>query len=58
MIHRRSLLAASAMLPAAALAQPRWQPSRPLRMIVPFVAGGSTDVAARVVSDAMGEKLG
>jgi tripartite-type tricarboxylate transporter receptor subunit TctC len=57
MIHRRSILAAAA-LPLAAQAQPQWQPTRPLRMIVPFVAGGSTDVAARLVSDAMGEKLG
>jgi tripartite-type tricarboxylate transporter receptor subunit TctC len=57
MIHRRLILAATA-LPLVAQAQPLWQPARPLRMIVPFVAGGSTDVAARVVSDAMGEKLG
>lgn len=58
MIQRRSLLAAGAAFPLVARAQPAWQPSRPLRMIVPFVAGGSTDVAARLVSDAMGEKLG
>jgi tripartite-type tricarboxylate transporter receptor subunit TctC len=58
MIHRRSILAAGAALPMTAHAQPAWQPTRPLRMIVPFVAGGSTDVAARLVSDAMGEKLG
>nr|WP_314073120.1 tripartite tricarboxylate transporter substrate binding protein [uncultured Roseococcus sp.] len=58
MIHRRSLLAAGGALPMAARAQAPWQPTRPLRMIVPFVAGGSTDVAARLVSDAMGEKLG
>ncbi|TCH98166.1 tripartite tricarboxylate transporter substrate binding protein [Roseococcus sp. SYP-B2431] len=58
MIHRRSILAAGAAWPLAAQAQPVWQPSRPLRMIVPFVAGGSTDVAARLVSDAMGERLG
>ena len=58
MIHRRSILAAGAVLPMAAQAQPAWQPVRPMRMIVPFVAGGSTDVAARLVSDAMGERLG
>jgi len=62
MIHRRSILAAGAALPMTAHAQPAsqpaWQPTRPLRMIVPFVAGGSTDVAARIVSDQMGEKLG
>ncbi len=58
MIQRRFFLAAGAALPMAAQAQRPWQPTRPLRMIVPFVAGGSTDVAARLVSDAMGEKLG
>ncbi|WP_421991335.1 Bug family tripartite tricarboxylate transporter substrate binding protein [Roseococcus sp.] len=63
MIHRRCILAAGAVLPFAAQAQaPQaqapWQPTRPLRMIVPFVAGGSTDVAARLVADQMGEKLG
>jgi tripartite-type tricarboxylate transporter receptor subunit TctC len=58
MLHRRSILAAGAVLPFAAQAQAQWQPTRPLRMIVPFVAGGSTDVAARLVADQMGEKLG
>ncbi|MDB5413908.1 MAG: tripartite tricarboxylate transporter substrate binding protein [Rubritepida sp.] len=56
-IRRRSVLAA-AVLPLAAQAQPQWQPTRPLRMIVPFVAGGSTDVAARIAADQMGERLG
>ncbi|MEI7805092.1 MAG: tripartite tricarboxylate transporter substrate binding protein [Hyphomicrobiales bacterium] len=33
-------------------------PARPLRLLVPYSAGGGTDAIARVVAQAMGEKLG
>lgn len=33
-------------------------PSRPIRMIVPFVAGGGTDLLARLVTPRLGEALG
>jgi tripartite-type tricarboxylate transporter receptor subunit TctC len=52
---RRALLATPLATPALAQA---WAPVRPIRMIVPFVAGGSTDVAARIVAEPMGERLG
>ncbi|MDI3309451.1 MAG: tripartite tricarboxylate transporter substrate binding protein [Acetobacteraceae bacterium] len=59
MLSRRSLLAAAG---AAATIRPAsaqgWSPSRPIRFIVPFVAGGSTDVAARIIADRMSETLG
>jgi len=32
-------------------------PSRPVRVIVPQTAGGSTDVAARIVTDRLAETL-
>lgn len=52
---RRTLLATSLATPALAQS---WAPTRPIRMIVPFVAGGSTDVAARLIAEQMGERLG
>ncbi|KPH73935.1 hypothetical protein AE618_26045, partial [Bosea vaviloviae] len=33
-------------------------PSKPITMIVPFAAGGSSDVIARLVGDEMGRVLG
>jgi tripartite-type tricarboxylate transporter receptor subunit TctC len=41
---------------ATAIAQD--YPSRPMRLVVPFVAGGSSDVLARSVAKAMSEGLG
>ncbi len=40
----------------AALAQT--YPSRPITVVVPFPAGGPSDVVARIVTEAMGKSLG
>lgn len=51
------LLAAAALTLAAGAAPAAW-PERPVTMIVPFAAGGPTDVVARIVGDHMSRTLG
>ena len=48
---------AAAALASGALAQGSL-PSKPMRIIVPFAAGGATDVLARVIAAPLGEKAG
>lgn len=58
MIKRRHFLAtgaAGALLPA--LAQAQSFPSKPIRIIVPFGAGGIADLTARAVANKLGEGL-
>ena len=55
-ISRLAALALAALVPAVASAD-AW-PSRPVRMIVPFPAGGATDVVARLLGQKLSEAWG
>ncbi|WP_426954431.1 Bug family tripartite tricarboxylate transporter substrate binding protein [Muricoccus radiodurans] len=57
-MNRRLLafLTGAVLLPLAAAAQ-SW-PTRPIRLVVPFPAGGATDGQARAFADALGAALG
>ena len=61
--NRRALLKAAALAPFASLAplavqaEAPW-PRQPIRMVVPFPAGGNTDLVARIVAKSMAADLG
>ena len=56
--RRRILAAAAAAAAAPSLsAQPRW-PDRPLRLIVPYPAGGNSDAIGRWAADRLSASLG
>jgi tripartite-type tricarboxylate transporter receptor subunit TctC len=57
-ITRRPLIGAMLALPAIARAQDAPYPSRPIRMIVNFPPGGTTDIAARIYADRLRVRLG
>lgn len=54
-MKRRALLLATVASPAVAQS---WMPSRPLRLVVPFAPGGSVDLAARLLAEPLGQRLG
>jgi len=54
---RRTILACALALAGGMAAAQAYWPNKPIRIIVPFPAGGQTDVAARVVGQALGESL-
>lgn len=59
-MRRRLLLGTALALPliGAARAQAAWRPERPIRMLVPFAAGGVADLTARAVASRIAERLG
>ncbi|WP_298830977.1 tripartite tricarboxylate transporter substrate binding protein BugE [uncultured Piscinibacter sp.] len=59
-MHRRTLIAAAALSLASAspLVMAQAFPSKPVRLVVPFAPGGTTDIVARIIAEKMGAALG
>ena len=53
----RTSAAGLAMSPFLAYAQPSW-PTKPLRLVVPFAPGGSSEIVARAVAGEMAKTIG
>lgn len=54
---RRRVLAAGGILALAPGGARAWEPSRPVRLVVTFAAGGPADLFGRILADAMARRL-
>ncbi|WOP14331.1 tripartite tricarboxylate transporter substrate binding protein [Ottowia sp. SB7-C50] len=57
LVRPLAIAAASAFVAVGAQAQEAW-PSKPIRFVVPYLAGGTTDLVARTTGDYVSKKLG
>jgi tripartite-type tricarboxylate transporter receptor subunit TctC len=59
-MRRRQALTLAALLPLPRLARAQQAdfPTRPMRLVIPFTAGGSNDIVGRLLSEDMAARLG
>ncbi len=62
-ISRRQMIASATALAAVGAmplshAQSAWKPSGPIKLVVPYSAGGATDILARMVAPGLSERFG
>lgn len=53
-----SVTAGLAVMHAPGFAQVAWKAEKPIRFIVPYAAGGPSDIVARALAQSIGDKLG
>ncbi|TDR90435.1 tripartite tricarboxylate transporter substrate-binding protein [Enterovirga rhinocerotis] len=58
MFTRRAAILAAAFGLSIGAAQAQTYPTRPVTMVIPFAAGGPTDVVGRIIADQMSRSLG
>ena len=59
MLNRRSFVATTLAVAATpAVAQNAPWPGKPIKLVVPYAPGGTTDVVARMIAEHLGQKLG
>jgi tripartite-type tricarboxylate transporter receptor subunit TctC len=53
-----STICAFALTPVMTVSAAEWTPTRPIRLVVPYGPGGSSDVVARLIAKEMSETIG
>jgi tripartite-type tricarboxylate transporter receptor subunit TctC len=57
-VSRRAVVTALALAAAASGAFAQAWPAKPIRLVIPFPAGGSTDIVGRLIADKLSQSLG